>query len=65
MDEVCGNCEYFVQGSTAPSKYIWGDCMRPGEYAPDINGQERRGVFKWADDTCDDFKPRRKPERHR
>ena len=57
MEEVCKNCEYFVQMSMSPSKHPWGDCRKPDDGTEQINGQ-RKFVFKWADATCPDFKPR-------
>jgi len=60
MEEVCRNCEYFVQVSPSFSKYVWGDCMKEARSA-ESNGKKKRGTFMWADKTCSDFKPKQKP----
>ena len=57
MEEVCQNCEYFVRMSLSPSTYLWGDCRKPASSMEQTNGN-KKGVFKWADGTCRDFKPK-------
>ncbi|HUW18039.1 MAG TPA: hypothetical protein VMW16_01910 [Sedimentisphaerales bacterium] len=60
MENICQNCEYFVQVSTNQGRYAWGDCMNPEVAFVDETG-EKKGVFRWADGSCIDFKPRQKP----
>jgi hypothetical protein len=62
MEIFCKNCEYFARRSVMPSEHVWGHCTKPGRYSIDATGRRRLGVFKWEDDTCDDFKPRKVPE---
>ena len=57
MEQICRNCEYFVQGSTHSDAYTWGDCMNPETAVVDANGKTR-GVFRWADGSCMYFKPK-------
>lgn len=55
MGKNCKNCQYFVQGSTFDSQYIWGDCMKQGDNVSDTGDNEKRSTFTWADKTCSDF----------
>ena len=57
MEETCQHCRYFVQGSVIAA-YIWGDCMKQGNYVPDAGNKGKRGIFTWGHKTCGDFKPR-------
>ena len=63
MKKACRDCQYFKQLSMVSTKYVWGDCMKPQNWIPDTNDKNRSVAFTWADKTCDDFKPRQKPER--
>jgi len=58
MEKTCGNCEYFVQVSSETGRYAWGRCVNPELAAMDENRQVK-GIFRWADGGCLDFKPRR------
>jgi hypothetical protein len=35
--------------------------MKLGSRVVEVNGEKERGAFKWADKTCDDFKPKQSP----
>jgi len=61
MEEVCSNCEHFTQVSITSTDHPWGDCRKPVNGTEQINGN-REAVFKWADATCSDFKPRQETE---
>ena len=61
MEEVCKNCEYFTQMSIIPSKLLWGDCRKPANGTGQTD-EEKKGVFKWGDATCSDFKPKQQAE---
>ena len=61
MEKVCRNCEYFVQRSFSLSTYLWGDCQKPASGMEQTNGN-KKGVFKWDDATCSDFKPKQEVE---
>jgi hypothetical protein len=61
MEKPCKNCEYFVQESIGIATHAWGYCRKPAGYVA-TEMQQERGVFVWADKTCADFKPERKPE---
>ena len=61
MDIKCENCRHFRKGSVAPTKHVWGDCMKPGRHTLDIQGTKRPGVFTWAEKSCDDFESRKSP----
>ena len=60
MEKVCKNCEYFVQISCFSGKYLWGDCREPSMKEMSI---DKKDVFKWADKTCLNFKPRQEAEK--
>ncbi|MHC4647733.1 MAG: hypothetical protein ACYTBJ_19885 [Planctomycetota bacterium] len=60
MEQVCGNCEYFVQVGSSSELEAWGDCMNPEATWVNEKG-ETKGVFRWADGSCMDFKPTREP----
>jgi len=57
MDKICKNCEYFEQGSTNISKYVWGNCKKAASSAVTESNRER-AAFMWGDKTCSDFKPK-------
>ena len=57
MESICKDCEHFEQISLSTDRYGFGDCMDPKTCLVDANGKEK-GVFKWADGTCDNFKPK-------
>lgn len=59
--KICKNCEYFAQASISSGRYAWGECMKLGSCVVEVNGEKERGAFKWADKTCDDFKPKQSP----
>lgn len=59
--KICKNCEYFAQASISSGRCAWGECMKPGSRIVEVNGEKERGAFKWADKTCDDFKPKQPP----
>jgi len=61
MEKVCKNCEYFMQESIAIMDYGWGHCKKPTRSAV-IDSEKERGVFTWADDFCDVFKPKQEAE---
>jgi hypothetical protein len=61
MEKVCKNCEYFEQGSTDISKYVWGDCRKAASSAVKESDREF-GSFTWGDKTCGDFKPKQQLE---
>ena len=61
MEKVCKNCEYFIQESVVIMDYGWGHCKKPTRSAV-IDSEKERGVFTWADDFCNDFKPKQKEE---
>ena len=62
MESVCINCKHFVKGSFNSNTNIWGDCTKPREGVPDIEGEKKPGLFKWGDATCPDFKPNQQAE---
>ena len=64
MEEVCSNCEHFTQVSISSDTHLWGDCRKPASGMEQINGQ-REAVFKWADGTCTDFKPKQEAQESR
>lgn len=37
--------------------YIWGVCRTPKTNTEEINNK-KEVIFKWAEDTCFDFKPK-------
>ena len=55
MESVCINCKHFIKVSFNSINYIWGDCLNPAN-GTEQTGDEIKGVFKWADGTCPDFK---------
>ena len=57
VEKICKNCEFFVQVSTGEAKYAFGSCMNPETSYVGENGKAK-GVFRWADNTCIDFKPK-------
>lgn len=58
MESVCINCKHFVKGSfDSISKHCWGDCLKPAN-GTEQTGDEIKGLFKWGDGTCSDFKPK-------
>ncbi len=59
MEKVCKNCEYFVQISSVSGKYVWGDCREPSMKEMNLDKED---VFKWADRTCPNFKPKQAGE---
>jgi hypothetical protein len=59
MDVKCKNCKYFRRGSVMRTKYVWGDCLKPGKYGWDAHGAKTPGVFTWDNKSCDDFEPRK------
>jgi len=61
MEEVCKNCEYFVQENILGATYAWGHCKKPTASVA-AQREKERGAFMWADKTCSDFKPRQKPD---
>jgi hypothetical protein len=61
MEKVCKNCECFVQRSWDSGKYLWGDCRKPSGSGEEMNSS-KRGVFKWGNGTCLDFKPKQERE---
>jgi hypothetical protein len=42
----------------AGDECLWGICKKPVADTEAVNGK-KDVVFKWAEDTCSDFKPRR------
>ncbi len=62
MEQVCKNCEYFVQKTFESSRYLWGDCTKEA-ISIVANGKKEQAAFVWADKNCGDFKLRqeRKP----
>lgn len=58
MKEVCISCEHFVQMSITSTEHLWGDCRKPASGTEQITGH-REAVFRWANATCTDFKPKR------
>ena len=60
MEEVCSNCEYFTQVSITSREYRWGHCREPSMKERSI---DKKDVFKWADGTCTDFKPKQEAEK--
>jgi len=61
MEKICINCKYFVQVSAVFSSHVWGDCIKHAENTPDMEVAKKNAVFVWADKTCDDFEPVKRP----
>jgi hypothetical protein len=57
-EQMCENCEYFIKVSTDEYTHAFGDCMNPETTYVGDEG-EVKGVFRWGDGTCVDFKPKR------
>lgn len=57
MEKNCGNCEYFALMCLNTDTYIWGICRKPESGMEGINSK-KEVIFKWAEDTCPDFKHR-------
>ena len=60
MEKICMNCRHFVRQSLFYSEHEWGDCMNPKKMILDLETNEKKGVFRWANHTCDDFEPIKK-----
>ena len=56
MEQVCKNCDYFVQVSLETGTYCWGDCTKPDNCTDGESGNKTRIAFTWADKTCKHFK---------
>jgi hypothetical protein len=57
MEAICRNCEYFKARDAVMGNNTWGLCPRFGD-----SGQSEKGnnsVFRWWDDFCPDFQPRK------
>ena len=61
MESICINCKHFVKGSFHTTTHIWGDCRKSANGTGQA-GSEIPDVFKWAHDTCSDFKPKQEAE---
>ncbi len=61
MEKRCINCKYFRKGSVEPAKDVWGDCVKPRKHVWGAEDTETRVFFTWADNSCDDFEPRKAP----
>ncbi|MHC4462399.1 MAG: hypothetical protein ACYS6W_10765 [Planctomycetota bacterium] len=61
MEEVCRNCEHFMQVSITSTEHQWGDCRKSAN-GTGQTGSEIPGLFKWGDATCSDFEPRQEAE---
>ena len=62
MEKICKNREYFEQGSTDISEYVWGDCKKTASSAEKESGL-KPSSFTWGDKTCSDYKPKRQSQR--
>lgn len=51
MENICRNCEHFAQRDLDVGRYLSACQKNSGEV-----------VFKWANETCPDFKPRQEKE---
>lgn len=58
MEKICRNCDYFALMCLDTDTYIWGVCKNPKTNTEEINSK-KEVIFKWAEDTCSDFKPKR------
>jgi len=50
-----------MQESIAIMDYGWGHCKKPTRSAV-MDAEKEHGIFTWADDFCDDFKPKQEAE---
>jgi len=67
MEKLCKNCKYFVRGSSIVffnPEYIWGDCVNPEKIVVNLTDKEKRGVFKWATNICENFEPVQEHEKN-
>jgi hypothetical protein len=56
MEEVCKNCEHFVDETISGSSYAWGYCAKSTSSTVAGDNKER-GTLTWPDKTCSDFRP--------
>jgi hypothetical protein len=58
MENTCKNCECFALMCPAGDECLWGVCKKPvADMEEEMNGK-KEVVFKWAEETCSDFKSR-------
>jgi hypothetical protein len=58
MEKVCRNCEHFALMCLDTETYVWGICHKP-ETGIEKMSNKKEVIFKWAEDTCSDFKPKK------
>ena len=60
MEKICRNCKYFsFRETTLEQELGCGNCQKPGTPVSVINNELKGGVFKWDNDTCKAFAPKK------
>ena len=58
MKQNCGYCIYFESKGIMPGSSNWGLCIK---FTKKIMGSDKESpFFRWEDDTCSNFKTRKK-----
>ena len=58
MKQNCGDCRYFEPKGIMSGSANWGLCIK---FTKEIMGSDKESpFFRWEDDTCSNFKTRKK-----
>jgi len=58
MKQKCGNCRYFEPKGIMPGSTNWGLCIKSAKEI--MSSDKKSPFFRWTDDTCSNFKTRKK-----